>query len=119
MHFCQKLFFSSVGLYAGVLVSSLSAERFTIYPPAMAVMNAAKGRNIANGIPISDAVARMESTPVCGVDIRNDTVAPFEAPALHSDAAVGITPHEHNGNGMPNRAAHSTELNLLPASLSE
>jgi hypothetical protein len=73
---------------------------------------------MANGMPSSDAVAKMESTPVCGVEMRKDTVAPFDAPSRYSDVAVGITPHEQSGSGMPNRAAHSTERKLLPASLS-
>jgi hypothetical protein len=73
---------------------------------------------MANGMLMSDAVANMESTPVCGVAIRNDTVAPFDAPSLRIDAAVGITPHEHRGSGMPNMAAHITERKLLPDSLS-
>ena len=42
----------------------------------------------------------MLSTPVCGVAIRNDTADPFEAPSRRNDMAVGITPHEHKGNGM-------------------
>ena len=53
-------------------------------------------------------VAMMLSTPVCGVATRNDATAPFDAPSLRSDMAVGITPHEHNGSGMPNRAALTT-----------
>ena len=68
---------------------------------------------IANGIPSNDAVARIESTPVCGVEIRNETVAPFDAPSRRSEAAVGITPQEQSGNGMPNSAAKSTERKLL------
>ena len=63
----------------------------------------------AKGSPISENVAMMESTPVCGVAIRNDVAAPFDAPSLRSDMAVGSTPHEHNGRGMPSRAALTTE----------
>ena len=54
----------------------------------------------------------MESTPVCGVAMRNDATAPFDAPSLRSDIAVGMTPHEHSGNGTPSRAAFSTERNV-------
>ena len=36
------------------------------------------------------------------VEIKNDKVAPLEAPLLYIDAAIGITPHEHNGIGTPN-----------------
>lgn len=45
----------------------------------------------------------MLSTPVCGVETRKDTVAPLDAPDSRRVAATGITPQEHNGNGMPNK----------------
>ena len=51
----------------------------------------------------------MESTPVCGVAIRKEVVAPLDAPSLRSDIAVGITPHEQSGSGMPSKAAFTTE----------
>jgi hypothetical protein len=73
---------------------------------------------MANGIPSTDAVAKIESTPVCGVEIRNETVAPRDAPSRLSEAAVGITPHEHSGRGIPNSAAQSTERKLFFESLS-
>ena len=50
--------------------------------------------------------------------MRNETVAPRDAPSRLSDVAVGITPQEQSGSGMPNNAAQSTERKLLPASLS-
>lgn len=56
-------------------------------------------------------VAITESIPVCGVAIRKETVAPFDAPSFLRDMAVGITPHEHNGSGIPKREAHKTERN--------
>ena len=56
----------------------------------------------------------MESIPVCGVAIRNEIVAPFDAPSFLNDMAVGITPHEHKGNGVPKMAAFITERKLLP-----
>ena len=56
----------------------------------------------------------MESTPVCGVAMRKETVAPFDAPSLRIDIAVGITPQEHNGSGTPNNAAYITDFNELP-----
>jgi hypothetical protein len=59
-------------------------------------------------------VARIESTPVCGVDNRNEVVADLLAPCLRSDAATGITPHEHSGKGMPKRVALTIEENLPP-----
>ena len=38
------------------------------------------------------------------------TVAPRDAPSRRSEIAVGITPHEHKGSGMPNNVAHNTDL---------
>ena len=43
----------------------------------------------------------MLSIPVCGVDTKKDVVALLFAPFLYNEVATGITPHEHNGNGMP------------------
>ena len=53
----------------------------------------------------------MESTPDSGVDIKKAVVAPFVAPCLRSDTAAGNTPHDHNGIGMPTKAALNTEEN--------
>ena len=44
----------------------------------------------------------MLSSPVCGVDTRNETVDPLEAPDSLRVAATGITPQEHRGIGIPN-----------------
>lgn len=55
----------------------------------------------------------MESTPVCGVDIKKETVAPLLAPFLLNEIPVGITPQEHKGSGMPKTAALITELRFL------
>ena len=72
------------------------------------------GRIMAKGSPMSEKVAMMESTPVCGVAIRKEVTAPLEAPSLRMDIAVGITPQEHNGKGMPMSAALMTlEKDLL------
>lgn len=57
----------------------------------------------------------MLSTPVCGVAIKNEVADAREAPLLRSDTAVGSTPHEHNGNGMPNAAALIIAPHPLPA----
>lgn len=38
------------------------------------------------------------------------TVAPREAPSRRNDMAVGITPQEHRGSGIPNNVAHKTDL---------
>ena len=53
----------------------------------------------------------MESTPDSGVDIKNAVVAPLLAPCLRSDTAAGRTPHDHNGIGMPRKAALKTDVN--------
>jgi len=47
----------------------------------------------------------MESTPDSGVEIKNAVVAPLLAPCFLSDAAAGSTPQDHNGMGIPSRAA--------------
>ena len=38
-----------------------------------------------------------------------EVVAPLEAPSLRNDMAVGMTPHEQSGSGIPSRAALTTE----------
>ena len=82
----------------------------TIFPPNMAVARAAIGRIMANGNPINENVAMIESTPVCGVAIRKETAAPLLAPSRRNDIAVGRTPHEQSGRGMPKSAASTTLL---------
>ena len=79
-------------------------------PPAIEVSRAAKGLTIAKGSPIIEYVAIIESTPICGVEIMNETVAPREAPSFLREIAVGITPHEHKGRGTPIIAANNTDL---------
>lgn len=54
-------------------------------------------------------VARMESTPVMGVEIKKDSVAPLLAPLFLMLVASGITPHEQTGRGMPKRVDFITE----------
>ena len=53
----------------------------------------------------------MESTPDSGVEIKKAVVAPLLAPCLRSDTAAGNTPQDHNGIGMPRKAALNTEEN--------
>jgi hypothetical protein len=48
----------------------------------------------------------MESTPVIGVDMRNERVAPLLAPDFLMEVAKGMTPQEQTGRGIPN----NTEL---------
>ena len=56
----------------------------------------------------------MLSTPVCGVAIRNDEEAAFEAPLRFMATAAGSTPHEHSGKGTPIRAAFITGFQPVP-----
>ena len=59
-------------------------------------------------------MAAILSTPVCGVAMRNDVEAAFDAPFFRNATVVGITPHEHNGKGIPIKAAFIEALNPLP-----
>ena len=54
----------------------------------------------------------MESTPVSGVEIRNETVAPLVAPCRRKPSAAGSTPQEQSGSGAPIADAQSTDLTL-------
>ena len=51
----------------------------------------------------------MESTPVIGVEIKNESVAPLLAPDFLILVASGITPHEQTGRGIPKRVDFITE----------
>jgi hypothetical protein len=57
-------------------------------------------------------VIEMESIPDSGVDTRKAVVAPLFAPCFLSAAPAGRTPQDHNGIGIPNRAALNTGRNL-------
>ena len=72
-------------------------------------VNAATGRIMANPNPRTEKVASIESIPVCGVAIRNEATAPLEARSFLSPIAVGITPQEQSGSGIPTKAAYSTD----------
>jgi hypothetical protein len=61
-------------------------------------------------------VMAIESTPVSGVEMRKERVAPFVAPLFFSESAVGTTPHEQSGSGIPIIEAFKADLNL-PADL--
>ena len=41
--------------------------------------------------------------------MRKETDDPLDAPFLYSEIPVGITPHEHNGKGIPRSEALITE----------
>ena len=63
------------------------------------------GRITAKGSPSREYVAIIESIPVWGVAIKKAIVDPFDAPSLYIAIAVGITPQEHKGKGIPNIVA--------------
>ena len=54
----------------------------------------------------------MLSTPVCGVELRKDMVAPRLAPIFRIEEATGMTEQEQRGRGMPSIAALKTEYIL-------
>mgnify|MGYP001308799177 CR=1 FL=1 len=70
-------------------------------PPTIPVKSAIIGLIIANIGPSIPYVIKILSMPVCGVEIKNERVAPLDAPLLYKEAATGITPHEHRGIGTP------------------
>ena len=74
-------------------------------PIEIPVINAAKGLNIANKGPNKEYDARIESTPVVGVETKKLRVALLLAPSFCNDAATGITPQEQIGRGIPNSDA--------------
>ena len=51
----------------------------------------------------------MLSTPVWGVELKKDIVAPRLAPIFRIEEATGITEQEQRGRGIPNNAALKTE----------
>ena len=71
----------------------------------MPVIKAAKGLNIANKGPNKEYDARIESTPVVGVETKKLNVALLLAPSFCNDAATGITPQEQIGRGIPKSEA--------------
>ena len=74
----------------------------------MPVTAATMTLNKANGQPRKEPLTRIESTPVCGVLIRNPIQAPSLAPSFFRPRPAGITPQEHNGKGTPIATAWST-----------
>jgi len=55
----------------------------------------------------------IESTPVSGVEIKKDTVDSLDAPSFLKPTAVGITPQEHKGKGVPIKLALRIDPKLL------
>ena len=80
------------------------------HPPTNPVMAAAPTLNKAKGQPRNAADTKMESTPVCGVEIKKPTDAASDAPSRLSPSPAGITPQEHRGRGTPS----ATALVMLP-----
>ena len=60
----------------------LPSDIFVIIPPIIPVIKAIITLIIAKGNPIREYVINIESKPVCGVDIKKETVEPLEAPCL-------------------------------------
>ena len=97
---------------------TFSSNKFVRVPPIIPEISETIGRKIANGRPSIEYVIIIESIPVWGVEIRNETVAPFDAPSLLKATPVGITPQEQSGSGMPNKLAYKTDLkSCLPKNL--
>ena len=86
----------------------------TASPPKTAPDKAAIGLINAKGSPRREYVAAIESTPVCGVAIRKEVVAALDAPWRLNETAVGKTPQEHSGKGMPIAAAFTTDFHPFP-----
>ena len=95
------------------MVASFLSAKADRNPPKRPVISATIGRTIAKGNPSNEYVTKILSTPVCGVEIKNDNDAPFEAPLRYKETPVGITPQEHKGNGIPKIEAFKTELKLI------
>lgn len=81
-------------------------------PAVIALTIAAIGRMTAIKGPSSAYDTDIESTPVSGVDTKNDIVADGEAPERRSPSAAGMTPQEQSGSGAPMTAALLTDAML-------
>src|SRR5213078_5308381 len=88
-------------------------HRLVAMPATTAVRKAATGRNTVMIGSNRAQLSAIESTPVSGVEMRKDTVAPRVAPCRASPSAVGSTPHEQRGSGVPMAEAHRTDR-ILP-----
>jgi hypothetical protein len=78
-------------------------------PAVIAVISDAPIRKSPKIHPSSEYVIMKLSAPTWGVEMRNDMVAPFDAPLFLREAATGTTPQEHNGMGIPNNVDFITE----------
>jgi|TARA_A200000159_G_scaffold62016_2_gene57373 hypothetical protein len=94
---------------------SESPNTLTIIPAYMALATAAIGLMMANNGPSNAYDTDTLSTPVSGVETRNEIVEDFEAPLRLRPNAAGITPQEHKGKGAPITAALLIDpIELLP-----
>ena len=93
-----------------IIVSDLP----TAIPPSTAVINAANGRMTAKAGPSNDHVATILSIPVCGVEMRKEVEAALEAPLRRMAIAVGSTPQEQRGKGIPIAADLMTDFQPIP-----
>jgi len=82
-------------------------------PESTPVTKEATTLYIAKNPPKREYVAKIESIPVVGVEIRKDRTAPFEAPSRRRDIAAGITEQEQSGSGIPNKEALTTAKKLF------
>jgi hypothetical protein len=94
----------------------VTAGSVTTQPVDTAVKNASIGRTTVITGSSSAQVTLIESTPVSGVEMRNEAVAPLPAPCLRSAVAVGMTEQEQSGTGMPYSDALKTERRFSPPS---
>jgi len=106
--------FWSVGLHAGVG----GVCPFKITPASSPVITATQ-KEVAipatvNLHPSIPKTKKMEVIDVAGVAIRKASVDGLDAPCSYKLRPVGMTPHEHRGNGIPTKVAVRTDLSLLP-----
>jgi hypothetical protein len=59
-------------------------------------------------------VAKMESIPVIGVEIKKLRTLPLLAPSFLKEAAKGTTPQEQTGRGVPKRVDFITQERVFP-----
>ena len=59
--------------------------------------------------PKNENVAKIESTPVIGLEMRKLWTAPLLAPSFLRLWAKGTTEQEQTGRGIPNKVAFKTE----------
>src|SRR5204863_3151731 len=85
-------------------------QKLVAMPATTAVTNAASGRNTVMIGSMRAQLSAIESTPISGVEMRKDTVAPRVAPCRESPMAVGGTPQEQKGSGVPIAEAQRTDL---------